>query len=199
MTKMHVIGMPWEAVIRASTSTPAAAIGWGSRIGALVVGMEADLALLEVRDCDEFWMEDSQAQMRRCRQRLVAKAVWKAGQRGVITMPEDMPDVRTAATLAQRICLPACLALLLLPDHLERADQPAGPVHCCALLWRAPPIVADRTGTAGVDPAPLLTGARVCRGSPTPKPWRCTVLAGTFWWCETWHLRHLCEPSSRRW
>eukprot|EP01047_Picozoa_sp_COSAG01_P069701 COSAG01_NODE_10380_length_2181_cov_1.611431_2_plen_144_part_00 len=110
MTKMHVIGMPWEEVIRASTSTPAAAIGWGSRIGSLAVGMEADLALLEVRDCD-FWMEDSQAQMRRCRQRLVAKAVWKAGQRGVITMPEDMPDVRGRPNASA--CLPASLCCLI--------------------------------------------------------------------------------------
>jgi hypothetical protein len=134
MTKMHVIGMPWEAVIRASTSTPAAAIGWGSRIGALVVGMEADLALLEVRDCDEFWMEDSQAQMRRCRQRLVAKAVWKAGQRGVITMPEDMPDVRQRLRWPNAsACLPAslcCCCLITLSAPTSRRARCTA-VHCC--------------------------------------------------------------------
>jgi imidazolonepropionase-like amidohydrolase len=39
-------------VIRASTSTPAKAIGYADKIGALRVGLEADVALLEIRRTD---------------------------------------------------------------------------------------------------------------------------------------------------
>ena len=52
MTKMLMIGMPLAEVIRASTSTPAKAIGYAGKIGTLQVGLEADVAVLEIRRTD---------------------------------------------------------------------------------------------------------------------------------------------------
>ena len=99
MTKMLVCGMPLDEVIKASTSTPAAAIGYGDKIGTLRVGAEADIALLEMRRTD-FMLEDSQAQTRRCTQRLIARGVWRAGVAGKITSPEQVgafPNLRNVA------------------------------------------------------------------------------------------------------
>ena len=44
MSKFLAMGLPLEEVIRASTSTPAKAIGWGDRLGRLRVGAEQGLA-----------------------------------------------------------------------------------------------------------------------------------------------------------
>ena len=91
--------MPLDEVIKASTSTPAAAIGYGDKIGTLRVGAEADIALLEMRRTD-FMLEDSQAQTRRCTQRLIARGVWRAGVAGKITSPEQVgafPNLRNVA------------------------------------------------------------------------------------------------------
>lgn len=52
MTKMLMIGMPLAEVIRASTSTPAKSIGYAGKIGTLQVGLEADVAVLEIRRTD---------------------------------------------------------------------------------------------------------------------------------------------------
>lgn len=52
MTKMLMVGMPLADVIRASTSTPAKAIGYADKIGTLEVGREADIAVLEIRRTD---------------------------------------------------------------------------------------------------------------------------------------------------
>jgi hypothetical protein len=52
MTKMLMVGMPLAEVIRASTSTPAKAIGYADKIGTLRVGLEADVAVLEIRRTD---------------------------------------------------------------------------------------------------------------------------------------------------
>ena len=52
MTKMLMVGMPLAEVIRASTSTPAKAIGYADKIGTLKVGLEADVAVLEIRRTD---------------------------------------------------------------------------------------------------------------------------------------------------
>ena len=49
---MLMVGMPLAEVIRASTSTPAKAIGYGDKIGCLQVGLEADIAVLEIRRTD---------------------------------------------------------------------------------------------------------------------------------------------------
>ena len=63
---LHV-GMPLTEVIRAVTSTPAAAIGWGDRIGSLTVGTEADVTVLSLEPYESF-MEDCQMQCRPVRQ-----------------------------------------------------------------------------------------------------------------------------------
>ena len=52
MTKMLMVGMPLAEVIRASTSTPAKAIGYADKIGTLKVGLEADVVVLEIRRTD---------------------------------------------------------------------------------------------------------------------------------------------------
>ena len=87
-TKMLHVGQPLADVIRACTTVPAATIGWGDRIGSLKVGMAADVALLELADC-EMELEDCQAQLRTVRQRLVGRAVWKGGKRFAVTTPEE--------------------------------------------------------------------------------------------------------------
>ena len=54
--------MPLVDVIRAVTSTPAKAIGWGSRIGCLTPGKEADITVLKLKE-GRFPMEDCQSQV----------------------------------------------------------------------------------------------------------------------------------------
>jgi dihydroorotase len=101
MTKMLMVGMPIADVVAAGTSQAAAAIGWGDRIGSIAVGMEADLALLELKETD-CQLEDSQGQLRRCTRRLVGRAVWRAGARFAVSQPEDadaygFPSARSQA------------------------------------------------------------------------------------------------------
>eukprot|EP01052_Picozoa_sp_SAG31_P028540 SAG31_NODE_2763_length_5128_cov_25.339232_6_plen_200_part_00 len=89
MTKLLMVGMPLDKVIEAGTTAAAAAIGWGDRIGRIAVGMEADLCLLEL--CEpavDLNLEDCQGQLRNCRQRLVGRAVWKAGEEYDVIQPE---------------------------------------------------------------------------------------------------------------
>jgi dihydroorotase len=50
MTKFLALGMPFEDVIAACTSTPARVMGWADQIGRLEVGREADVAVLEIRE-----------------------------------------------------------------------------------------------------------------------------------------------------
>lgn len=52
MTRLWHLGMPLEDVIAAATSRPAAAIGWGDRIGSLSPGHIADIAVLDVAEND---------------------------------------------------------------------------------------------------------------------------------------------------
>ena len=71
----------------------------------LIQGMEADLALLELLESPDkvngfFGLEDSQAQMRPCKERLVARAVWKAGQRGRITQAEEKGRTEPVTSLS---------------------------------------------------------------------------------------------------
>jgi imidazolonepropionase-like amidohydrolase len=78
--------MPLTEVIRAVTSTPAASIGWGDRIGSLTVGREADVTVLSVEPYESY-MEDCQMQRRLVQERFVPRAVWRAGRRGNTTQP----------------------------------------------------------------------------------------------------------------
>ncbi len=95
MSKLLHIGMPLEAVIEASTFTPAKAIGWEDRIGTLGVGQEADIAILALEKAT-MDLEDCHGQTRSIRQRLVAHAVWKSGVPGTITYPIQIPNLEKA-------------------------------------------------------------------------------------------------------
>ena len=116
---MLTVGMPLQDVVRAVTATPAAAIGCLERLGTLGVGREADITILELRDVDVM-LEDCQSQRRRCRQRLVAHAVWRAGERAEVTEPPHWPNQRTID--ANR---PAW-DMLLVRDALAPAPCPEG-------------------------------------------------------------------------
>ena len=98
MTKLLRVGMPLEEVIKGSTVDAARAIGWEDRIGTLGVGREADVAVLALEDVD-VELEDCHVQMRRVRQRLVADAVWRAGEPGEITRPDPWPNPELPETL----------------------------------------------------------------------------------------------------
>lgn len=91
MTRILHLGMPLVEVIRGVTSSAAKSIGWDDRIGTLSVGREADVSVLELRDVD-MKLEDTQAQLRRIRQRFVPVAVWRAGEPGTITAPREFPN-----------------------------------------------------------------------------------------------------------
>jgi dihydroorotase len=94
MTKMLRVGMPLAEVIAACTVRPAAAIGWGDRLGTLQPGREADITVLSL-ESGEMDLEDCQSQMRRIRQRLVPAAVWRRGEPGEITRPKRFPNPET--------------------------------------------------------------------------------------------------------
>jgi dihydroorotase len=72
MSKFLHLGMPLAAVIRASTTRAAEAIGWADRIGSLAVGRTADVAILALED-GEFPLTDSYKVTETARQRLVAR------------------------------------------------------------------------------------------------------------------------------
>ena len=91
MTKLIALGMPLDEMIRASTIGPAEAIGWGDCIGTLGVGREADVTVLSLDEAD-LELEDCIGQMRRIDRRLVAAAVWRAGEPGTITEPKQFPN-----------------------------------------------------------------------------------------------------------
>jgi dihydroorotase len=92
MSKFLFLGMPLDKVVKAATSTPAKAIGWGDRIGSLSVGNEADITVLRQKDCD-VEVEDCQEQVRRMTTRLLPVAVWRAGKRHVVSCAEPWPRV----------------------------------------------------------------------------------------------------------
>jgi dihydroorotase len=99
MTRLLHVGMPLVEVIRAATVSPASAIGWQDRLGTLGIGRVADVAVLTMADVD-MQLEDTNAQLRRVRQRLVPAAVWRAGRPGRVTAPRTFPNV--AAIAARR-------------------------------------------------------------------------------------------------
>ena len=99
MTKLLHLGLPLTEVIRRTTIEPARAIGWQDRIGSLAVGREADVTALSLETVDAE-LEDCQSQLRRVRQRLRPRAVWRAGVPGRITEPVQWPN--PAAIARQR-------------------------------------------------------------------------------------------------
>ena len=100
MSKFLSLGMPLYDIIRSVTLNPAKAIKKESTIGSLSPGRCADLAVLQLSDCDVM-LEDSQQQMRRVRQRLVPVAAWRAGERVPVKEHSYWPnkDVKYLAEL----------------------------------------------------------------------------------------------------
>lgn len=96
MTKLLHLGLPLAEVIRRTTLEPARAIGWADRIGSLGVGREADVTVLSLDRVDTE-LEDCQSQLRRVRQRLRPRAVWRAGAPGSITSPARWPNPASIA------------------------------------------------------------------------------------------------------
>lgn len=92
LSKLLHLGMPLAGVIRATTTAPAAAIGWDDQIGALAAGRAADVSLLEVREGD--WaLPDTTGQTEVVERLLVPRAVIRAGR-----LTELAPAEHVAAT-----------------------------------------------------------------------------------------------------
>ncbi len=101
MSRLLHVGMPLEAVIRATTSDAAACIGWEDRIGNLSPGREADVTVLALEDFDQP-LEDCQSQMRRVKQLLRPRAVWRAGIPAKITHLRHFPNPESIAHQRQQ-------------------------------------------------------------------------------------------------
>lgn len=101
MTRLYHLGMSMQELVERTTINPARAIGWDDRIGTLGVGREADVTVLAVHDVDVD-LEDCQSQRRRINQRIVADAVWRAGERFHTTLPDPWPNPATIARQLQR-------------------------------------------------------------------------------------------------
>ena len=71
--------MPLGDVIAAATSRPAAAIGWGDRIGSLTPGHFADIAILEVSH-DPVTITDSYGVAEQVSRNLVARTTIVGGE-----------------------------------------------------------------------------------------------------------------------
>ena len=96
MTKFLMLGMPLVDVIQASTEAAAASVGWADRVGTLGVGRVADIALLQLEPCDA-QLECSFGQLRHCTERLVTRAVWRAGEACPTTTEQVWPNPESAA------------------------------------------------------------------------------------------------------
>lgn len=91
MTRLYHLGMPLVDVIAAATIAPARAIGWDDRIGTLGAGRAADITVLAIEPVD-LDLEDCQSQLRRIRERIVARAVWRDGVYYPCTLPNPWPN-----------------------------------------------------------------------------------------------------------
>ncbi|MBT2208799.1 amidohydrolase/deacetylase family metallohydrolase [Actinomadura sp. NEAU-AAG7] len=78
MNKWLALGMPLADVVRAATASPAAALGWAGRIGALRPGAEADIAVLDWEE-GSFTYADALGEHRPARRRLVPVATIRRG------------------------------------------------------------------------------------------------------------------------
>lgn len=96
MTRFLHLGLPLYDVIERCTLRPAKAIGWDDRIGILKPGGQADVTVLSLEPVD-MELEDCQSQMRHVRQRLRARAVWRAGKPGSVSRPACLPNPQTIA------------------------------------------------------------------------------------------------------
>jgi dihydroorotase len=78
MTRLWHLGMPLDEVIAAATARPAAAIGWGDRIGSLAPGHLADIAILDLSH-NEVTITDSYGMSEQVSQNLVARTTIVGG------------------------------------------------------------------------------------------------------------------------
>jgi len=88
VSKLIHVGMGLDAAIRATTSTPAIAIGRAASLGAAVVGREADLSVLELRT-GNWALPDAAGETEVVEQLLVPKLVVRAGRAHDIGPPAD--------------------------------------------------------------------------------------------------------------
>lgn len=79
VSKFLMLGLPLDQAIACVTSGPARAFDYGTQIGTLSQGCEADVAVFEVRD-GSFEFLDSTGEKRTGRQRLYNRAAVRAGQ-----------------------------------------------------------------------------------------------------------------------
>jgi dihydroorotase len=86
LSKLLHLGMPLEDVIRAATSTPAAAVRRDARIGALAAGREADVSVFELRE-GSWPLPDAAGATEVVERLLVPRMVIRAGQAGELAEP----------------------------------------------------------------------------------------------------------------
>jgi dihydroorotase len=78
--------MELDEVVKATTSTPAAAIGKAASVGAIVAGREADLSVLELRT-GHWELPDAAGETEIVERFLVPRAVIRAGRVRAIEPP----------------------------------------------------------------------------------------------------------------
>ncbi|HEX6512049.1 MAG TPA: amidohydrolase/deacetylase family metallohydrolase [Chloroflexota bacterium] len=78
MTKFLALGMSLEQVVAACTANPARVMGWGDRLGALAIGREADVAVLELAE-GPVELRDSRGATLSAERRLRARWTIRAG------------------------------------------------------------------------------------------------------------------------
>jgi dihydroorotase len=86
LSKLLHLGMPLEDVIRAATSTPAAAVRREARIGALAAGREADVSVFELRE-GSWPLPDAAGATETVERLLVPRMVIRAGQARELAAP----------------------------------------------------------------------------------------------------------------
>ncbi|XP_053378731.1 deacetylase EF_0837-like [Mercenaria mercenaria] len=85
MTKFFHLGMPLTEIVRSVTSSPARAYCLNS-IGSLSDGMDADVSILRIDECD-IKLEDAVGQTRNVKKRILPVAVWRDGKNHPVTVP----------------------------------------------------------------------------------------------------------------
>jgi dihydroorotase len=86
LSKLLHLGMPLEDVIRAATSTPAAAVRREARIGALAAGREADVSVFELRE-GSWPLPDAVGATETVERLLVPRLAIRAGQARELAEP----------------------------------------------------------------------------------------------------------------
>ncbi|XP_053379137.1 deacetylase EF_0837-like isoform X2 [Mercenaria mercenaria] len=90
MTKFLHLGMPLNEIVRSVTSSPARAYSLNS-IGSLSEGMDADVSVLRIDECDVN-LEDTVGQKRNVKKRILPVAVWRDGKEHQVVLPTIWPN-----------------------------------------------------------------------------------------------------------